>query len=230
LYHEIEGIRRVIVHREHFSQKIRDIDRKILLMGNQVNLALESSIKALEQKDRSLSLQVIEDDETINDLEIEIQDLLTVLIATEQPVAGDLRHIITCLKVVTQLERMGDHAVHIAKSTLLIVDEKYIKPLIDIPQMALIASRMLQESLDAFVSIDPDRAREIAQIDDQVDNLRDQLNREMFTFMNGDIGKFNQATTLMFISRWIERFADHVTNICEWIIYDCTGTHVELNL
>ena len=216
--------------RQHFSQKIIDIDRKIILMGNQVNKALERSISALENKDKEESRKIIEDDEIINDLEIEIQDLLTVLIATEQPVAGDLRHIITSLKVVTQLERMGDHAVHIAKSALKIADEEYIKPLIDIPKMADIGSSMLTAALDAFVSLDMKAAREIAQKDDQVDNLRDQINREMLTFVMEDMSKFNQATTLMFISRWLERFADHVTNICEWIIYDCTGDHVELNL
>jgi phosphate transport system protein len=218
------------VIRQHFSQKIIDIDRKIILMGNQVNKALERSIRALEMKDKDESRKIIEDDEIINDLEIEIQDLLTVLIATEQPVAGDLRHIITSLKVVTQLERMGDHAVHIAKSALKIADEEYIKPLIDIPKMGEIGSNMLSDALDAFVSLDMKAAREIAQKDDQVDNLRDQINREMLTFVMEDMSKFNQATTLMFISRWLERFADHVTNICEWIIYDCTGDHVELNL
>jgi phosphate transport system protein len=220
----------VFVIRQHFSQKIIDIDRKIILMGNQVNKALERSITALVKKDKEETRKIIEDDEIINDLEIEIQDLLTVIIATEQPVAGDLRHIITSLKVVTQLERMGDHAVHIAKSALKIAGEEYIKPLIDIPKMSEIGSSMLSASLDAFVSLDMDAAREIAQKDDQVDNLRDQINREMLTFVMEDMTKFNQATTLMFITRWLERFADHVTNICEWIIYDCTGDHVELNL
>jgi len=219
-----------MVQRHHYNEKIRDIDRKILMMGTYVEESINKCIKALLTKDKKLAKAIISDDAIINDLEIKIQDDLIILIATEQPVAGDLRHVITSLKIVTQLERMGDHAVHIAKATLDIADQKYIKPLIDVPKMADIGVKMLHDALSAFSDFDPKLAEDVAQLDDAVDQLRDQVNRELVTYMLQDMKEFNQITSLLFIARWLERFADHVTNICEWIVYDCTGKHVELNL
>ncbi len=219
-----------MVQRHHYNEKIRDIDRKILMMGTYVEESINKCIKALLTKDKRLAKAIISDDAIINDLEIKIQDDLIILIATEQPVAGDLRHVITSLKIVTQLERMGDHAVHIAKATLDIADQEYIKPLIDVPKMADIGVKMLHDALSAFSDFDPKLAEDVAQLDDAVDQLRDQVNRELVTYMLQDMKEFNQITSLLFIARWLERFADHVTNICEWIVYDCTGKHVELNL
>jgi phosphate transport system protein len=200
------------------------------MMGTYVEESINKCIKALLTKDKKLAKAIISDDAIINDLEIKIQDDLIILIATEQPVAGDLRHVITSLKIVTQLERMGDHAVHIAKATLDIADQEYIKPLIDVPKMADIGVKMLHDALSAFSDFDPKLAEDVAQLDDAVDQLRDQVNRELVTYMLQDMKEFNQITSLLFIARWLERFADHVTNICEWIVYDCTGKHVELNL
>lgn len=219
-----------MVQRHHYNEKIRDIDRKILMMGTYVEESINKCIKALLTKDKELAKTIISDDAIVNDLEIKIQDDLIILIATEQPVAGDLRHVITSLKIVTQLERMGDHAVHIAKATLDIADQEYIKPLIDVPKMADIGVKMLHDALSAFSDSDPKLAEDVAQLDDAVDQLRDQVNRELVTYMLQDMREFNQITSLLFIARWLERFADHVTNICEWIVYDCTGKHVELNL
>ncbi len=219
-----------MVQRHHYNDKISAIDRKILMMGTYVEDAIKKCIKALLEKDKDLAQKIINDDAIINSLELSIQDDLTMLIATEQPVAGDLRHVITSLKVVTQLERMGDHAVHIAKVTLQIADQHYIKPLIDVPRMAEIGVEMLHTVLTAFIESDARLAREVAEEDDKVDHLRDQVSRELFTYMLQDLKNFDQVTSLLFITRWLERFADHVTNICEWIVYDCTGEHVELNL
>ncbi len=219
-----------MVQRHHYSDKISDIDRKILMMGTYVEESIQKCINALVKKDKELAAKIIKEDELINDLEIAIQDDLTLLIATEQPVAGDLRHVITSLKIVTQLERMGDHAVHIAKTTLDIADQQYIKPLIDLPKMAAIGVQMLHDALSAFSESDRESACDIAREDDRVDQLRDQINRELVTYMFEDVQNLPQITSLLFISRWLERFADHVTNICEWIVYDCTGEHVELNL
>ncbi len=219
-----------MVQRHHYSDKISDIDRKILMMGTYVEEAVQKCIKALVEKDKTLAQMIISEDEVINKLELTIQDDITLLIATEQPVAGDLRHAITSLKIVTQLERMGDHAVHIAKSTLEIADQQYVKPLIDLPQMAVIGVEMLHNALSAFSESDDKAARKIAAEDDKVDNLRNQINRELITYMLDDAKNLPQISILMFITRWLERFADHVTNICEWIVYDCKGEHVELNL
>ncbi|MCF7945737.1 MAG: phosphate signaling complex protein PhoU [Spirochaetia bacterium] len=216
--------------RHHFTEKIQEIDRELIRMGTRVEEQIEKSIKALIEKDADLAQEVIDGDDAINDFELSIEDKLTVLIATEQPVAGDLRHVITSLKVVTQLERMGDHAVHIGKVTKEIYNQKYMKPLIDIPKMAEIGVEMLHNSLIAFSHYDKDMAIQVAGQDDKVDNLRDQIFRELYTYTIENTKNIRQAASLLFIARWLERFADHVTNICEWIVYDTDGEHIELNL
>lgn len=219
-----------MVHRQHLLNRISDLNRNILNMGIYVADAMKKSVKALVENNIDMAKEVIKEDDRINSLELSIQDDLTVLIATEQPVASDLRHVITSIKVITQLERMGDHAVHIAKETLRLGNTEYIKPLIDIPKMSEIGLKMLQLALDAFASLDVKKAREAAAMDDQVDSLRSQVNRELLTYMMEDIKNLKQINSFMFIARFLERFADHVTNICEWIVYDSNGEHVELNL
>lgn len=216
--------------RHHFTEKIQEIDRELIRMGTRVEEQIEKSIKALIEKDADLAQKVIDGDDEVNEYELSIEDKLTVLIATEQPVAGDLRHVITSLKVVTQLERMGDHAVHIGKVTKEIYNQKYMKPLIDIPKMAEIGVEMLHNSLIAFSHYDKDMAIQVAGQDDKVDNLRDQIFRELYTYTIENTKNIRQAASLLFIARWLERFADHVTNICEWIVYDTDGEHIELNL
>lgn len=216
--------------RHHFTEKIQEIDRELIRMGTRVEEQIEKSIKALIEKDADLAQKVIDCDDEVNEYELSIEDKLTVLIATEQPVAGDLRHVITSLKVVTQLERMGDHAVHIGKVTKEIYNQKYMKPLIDIPKMAEIGVEMLHNSLIAFSHYDKDMAIQVAGQDDKVDNLRDQIFRELYTYTIENTKNIRQAASLLFIARWLERFADHVTNICEWIVYDTDGEHIELNL
>ena len=219
-----------MVHRQHLLNRISDLNRNILNMGIYVADAMKKSVKALIENNLDAAKEVIKEDDRINSLELSIQDDLTVLIATEQPVASDLRHVITSIKVITQLERMGDHAVHIAKETLRLGKTEYIKPLIDIPKMSEIGLKMLQMTLDAFADQDVKKAREAASMDDEVDNLRSQVNRELLTYMMEDIKNLKQINSFMFIGRFLERFADHITNICEWIVYDSSGEHVELNL
>jgi phosphate transport system protein len=219
-----------MVHRQHLLTKISELDRNILNMGMYVQEAMKRAVNVLVQNDLEEAEKLIIDDEAINSLESKIQDEIILLIATEQPVAGDLRHIITCFKVISQLERMGDHAVHIAKEVLQIGKTEYIKPLIDLPLMAEIGLEMLSGALDAFASADPAKAMEIAGMDDRVDSLQNQVNRELMTYMFENSSNFKQVNSFMFIARWLERFADHVTNICEWIIYNAKGEHVELNL
>lgn len=215
--------------RQHLLNRISDLDRNILNLGIYVNDALKKAITALKTNNLGMAGEVIDEDTKINALEMSIQDDIILLIAKEQPVAGDLRHVITSFKVIAQLERMGDHAVHIAKETLKIGKTEYIKPLIDIPHMADIGMEMLKGALDAFTSSDAEAACEIAGRDDLVDKLRDQVNRELLTYLLEDSKSINQINSFMFITRSLERYADHVTNICEWIIYDATGKHVELN-
>ena len=216
--------------RVHFSAAVEKLNNEIIKMGTLVEEALRNAMQALVDHDLELAEKTINDDDQINALELEIQDKLTVLIATEQPVANDLRHIVTSLKVVTQLERMGDHAVHVAKAVKRLGGEEYMKPLIDLPKMSAVGIRMLHDVLNAFTEKNVEQAKEIAKQDDEIDELNNKVWRELITYMMEDSKYIRQATHFLFISRWLERFADHVTNISEWIVYDATGKHVELNL
>ncbi|HKK66243.1 MAG TPA: phosphate signaling complex protein PhoU [Clostridia bacterium] len=216
--------------RKHYHEAIAEIDREILKMGAHVEESVGKAMSALVNQDTVLAEQVIAGDEVINRCEQQIQDRLTVLIATEQPVAGELRHIITSLKVISQLERMGDHSVHIAKAAVKLAKEKFVKSLIDLPKMAEYGMNMIHEVLTAFSDRDKDKAIDVAQLDDRIDELHNQVWRELLTYMMADVSTINQATTLLFVSRWLERFGDHATNISEWVVYDSTGEHIELNL
>lgn len=217
--------------RHHYFERITEIDRKILIMGTHVGDALQGAVTALTTLDTHLASAIIQGDERVNQLELTIQDDLTILIATEQPVARDLRHIITSLKVITQLERMGDHAVHIAKETLRLGSSTLNQNHLDmLSKMSEIGVSMLRRALFAFSDVDSSAAVEIARSDDSVDALRDRIYRELLTYIMQDSQNMSHITSLMFVNRWLERFADHVTNICEWVVYDATGDHIELNV
>ena len=198
-------------------------------MGTLVEEAIRRSMQALKERDLELARKVIDEDEAINHMELSIQDKCIVLIATEQPVAGDLRGLITIIKIVTQLERMGDHALHIAKGALRLADETYMKKLIDLPRMADCAIRMIHDVLTAFMDGDQEKAIAVAAMDDEIDELHDQVMRECLTYMMQDPKNIPQATSFLFISRFLERLGDHVTNISEWICFNITGKHRELN-
>jgi phosphate transport system protein len=194
-----------------------------------VEEALRQAVESLVNKDGELARAVVAGDAAINQVEQEIEDRCIVLIAREQPVATDLRKLITSLKIVTQLERMGDHALHVAKGTLRLLPETYMKPLIDIPRMAEIGIGMIRDVLTAFLDNNAERAREVASRDHLVDELHNQVMREVFTYMMENTKNIPQSISLLFISRFLERVGDHVTNICEWVVYSATGERVELN-
>jgi len=215
--------------RVHFQTEIDRLNREILTMGTMVEEAIHRAIDCLTRQDTGLARRIVEDDESINGKEVLIEDLCTMLIAKEQPVAGDLRHIITSLKIVTQLERMGDHAVHIAKAAIRLGEETYMKPLIDIPRMAEIGTAMIRDVLTAFIEEDVGKAEEGAKRDDEIDHLHEQVMREVLTYMMESPAYIKQSMNFIFVSRYLERLGDHVTNICEWIVYDITGQHTELN-
>jgi phosphate transport system protein len=215
--------------RKHFHDAIAEMDRDVLTMGAHVEESVRRATQALIDQDVELADLVVSQDGVINELEIKIEDKLTILIATEQPVAGDLRHIITSLKIISQLERMGDHSVHIAQAVKRLAGQKYLKALVDLPKMADIGITMLHEVLNAFADGDREQAVKIAAMDDKIDELHNQVWRELLSYMMQDVKNINQATSLLFVSRWLERFGDHATNISEWIVYDCSGEHMELN-
>lgn len=215
--------------REHFTERLDKVKQDILKMGTLVEESIRKSMRALVEKDIPLAEQVIQEDEAVNEMELSIQDDCVAIIATEQPVASDLRSIVTDIKVATQLERMGDHARHVARTTLELSDQKYMKKLIDLPRMADIVATMLHDVLTAYIKQDADEASEIAERDDQIDDLHDQVLREVMTYMMQDPANIAQAISLLFVARFLERLGDHVTNIAEWICYNVEGKHLELN-
>ena len=215
--------------RQKYLESLSSINQEVLKMGTLVEEAIRKSTRALRDKDVELANRVVSEDRVINQMELSIQDKCIVLIATEQPVAGDLRGLITIIKIVTQLERMGDHALHVAKGALRLANESYMKKIIDLPRMGECAIRMIHEALTAFMNNDEEAAIAVAEMDDEIDELHNQVMRECLTYMMQDPKYIPQATTLLFISRFLERIGDHVTNISEWICYNITGRHRELN-
>ncbi|MFW6035736.1 MAG: phosphate signaling complex protein PhoU [Halanaerobiales bacterium] len=209
--------------RKSFHESIRELKNDMLKMGSMVEDAIHKSVQALKEGNLDLAAKVITDDDNIDEFELQLEEKCTKLIALQQPVAKDLRTIIVISKLATDLERMGDHASNIANMVLEIGNEELIKPLIDIPRMSEIAARRLKESLDAFVNLDMEKAKKVAREDEEIDVLDEQILRELITFMLEDPVKIEQATSLMFISRFLERIGDHSTNICERVIYMVSG-------
>jgi phosphate transport system protein len=216
--------------RATFDQSLAQLKDNMLCMASMVEKAIDQSIKALKRRDLALAQQLINDDRAINMKRFEIEENATNLIATQQPMAKDLRTILAILNIIYELERIADHAEGIGKIVLLIGDEPPIKPLIDLPRMAQKASSMLRRSLTAFMEQDIEAAKQITSEDDEVDALTDQVYRELLLFMMQDPKTVTQATRLIWVSHNLERIADRVTNICERAIFMVTGKYQELNI
>jgi phosphate transport system protein len=214
--------------RTTFHKKLRQIQDEILAMGSMVEKAIGQSVEALKNRDLELAQQIITDDQKMNRKRYEIEEKCIQLIATQQPMAGDLRNIICILNIITELERIGDYAEGIAKIVLMIGDEPPLKPLIDIPRMAEKTIDMLHRSLDALVNHDADTARQIATEDDEVDNLYNQVFRELLSYMIEDPKTITRATRLVWVAHNLERSADRVTNICERVVFFVTGKMEEI--
>ena len=211
-----------------FHRKLRKIQDDILVMGSMVEKAISRSIEALKKGDLTLAQQVIADDLKINDKRFDIEENCIQLVATQQPMASDLRIIICMLNIITELERIGDYAEGIARIVVMIGDEPPLKPLIDLPRMAEKTEEMLGRSLDAFVNRDAEAARQITAEDDEVDNLYDQVFRELLTFMAEDPKTITRATRLIWVAHNLERSADRITNICERVVFVVTGKIEEI--
>ena len=214
--------------RTTFHKRLREIQDDVLAMGSMVEKATSSSIEALKERDLDKAHEIIADDLKVNKKRFDIEEKCVRLIATQQPMASDLRSIICILNIITELERIGDYAEGIADVVILIGDEPPLKPLIDIPRMADKANDMLHRSLDALVNRDADMAKQIVSEDDEVDNLYDQVFRELLTFMAEDPKTITRATRLIWVAHNLERSADRVTNICERVVYMVTGKMEEL--
>jgi len=214
--------------RAGFHKRLREIQDEVLVMGNMVAKALLLSIDALKDRDLAVAKKIIADDVKVNRKRFEIEEKCIHLIATQQPMASDLRTIICVLNIITDLERIGDYAVGIAKIVVMIGDEPPLKPLVDIPRMADKTVQMLRRSLDAFVNRDADDARQVVAEDDEVDNLYNQVFRELLTFMIEDPKTITRATRLLWVAHNLERSADRVTNICERVVFCVTGKMEEI--
>ena len=209
--------------RENFDKELNEMKSKVLSMGGAVEEAINNSIKALKNQDKELAEKVIAKDDIIDDLELEIEEMCLQIIAKHQPMANDLRRIGTALKIITDLERIGDYATSICRKTLYMLDEPFIKPLIDLPRMAELTRQMVEKALNAYVNEDAKTAYEIPEDDDTIDSLHHQILSELITYMISDPKTIKQATQLLFISRALERIGDHSTNLAEWIIFMVTG-------
>ncbi len=203
----------------HFDEELNELKTRLLLMGGRAEAAVHKAIDALKRRDQALAEEIFQDDRAIDQLEIEIDERCIKLLALRQPVGQDLRFVIAALKIVNDLERVGDHAVNIAQSAIKLSHEPELKPLIDIPRMGAIATRMLTQALDAFVRNDAAAARIILTEDDEVDHLKSQLFRELLSFMIEKPETITRALELILVSRNLERVADLATNVAEEVVF-----------
>lgn len=216
--------------RETFDRHLRELQDDVLVMGSMVEKAIDRSMESLKKRDLELARQVVADDVRINQKRFEIENECIELIIGQQPMASDLRIIVAVLNIIIDLERIGDHAEGNAKIALMIGDEPPLKPLIDLPRMADKTRDMLRRSLDAFVNHNAEHAAAICDEDDEVDQLYDQVFRELLTFMAEDPKTITRATRLIWVAHNLERSADRVTNICERVIYLVTGKMQEVSV
>jgi phosphate transport system protein len=216
--------------RTGFGRELRGLQDEVLVLGSMVDKAIDRSIDALRRLDQLAAQQIIRDDQQINRKRFDVENAAIALIATQQPMARDLRTIVAVLNSIVELERMGDYAKGIAEIVVRHAEQPLLKPLIDVPRMADKARDMLRRSLDAFVARDAEAARRIAAEDDEVDALYDQVCRELLTFMLQDPKTIDRATWLLWTAHNLERIADRVTNICERVVYEATGEMAEMNV
>ena len=209
-----------------FEEELGGLKEKILLMGSKVEEAIRLAMKSLVDRDSKLARQVIQSDRDINDLEIEVDEMCHRLLAMHQPVAGDMRFITSAMKINSDLERMGDLSVNISERALTLNEVSPLKPFIDIPRLASIAQEMLKSALDSLVNRDPVTAKKVCERDDEVDNLNDQIIRELISYMLEDRANIKRALDLILVSRYLERVADHATNIGEDVIYMVQGKDI----
>lgn len=215
--------------RKSYREQLEELQQEVLKMGTLVEQTIFNAVKSLKERDEELARQIIEGDDLIDDYQIGIEDFCIKLLALQQPMASDLRVISAAIKIITDLERMADHAVDIAKVTIRLAGQPLIKPLIDVPRMAEVTQKMIRESLDAYVNHNIDQVERLIDYDHDVDALYNQVFRELLTFMIEDPRTIKQAAQLLFVARYLERVADHATNLGEAVYYMVTGERKDLN-
>jgi phosphate transport system protein len=207
----------------HFEKELERLTETILRLGSLAERAIGDALRALVERDTFIAQRVIREDEGMDQLELEVDHICTDLLALRQPIARDLRFIITALKIAPEIERIGDLAGNISERAIELADEPLLKPFIDIPRMASITQEMLKDSLDAFIRRDAGAARAVIGKDDEVDALMEQLFRELLSYMIEDPRTISRALRLMMVAKYLERMGDGATNICEMVVYLAEG-------
>ena len=216
--------------RTAFERQLTEIQDDMLVLATMAETAIERSLEALKNRDVELARRIIADDLKINEKRYNTEEKCLELVATQQPLASDLRTIVAVLHIIVDLERIADHAEGNARLALMLADEPPLKPYIDIPRMAEKGIEMLRASLEAFKDRDTDRARAICEMDDEVDALYERVYHELLTYMIQDPQSIQRATYLIWVAHNLERIADRVTNICERVVFMVTGHVQELNV
>ncbi|MFQ6108426.1 MAG: phosphate signaling complex protein PhoU [Candidatus Aminicenantales bacterium] len=210
-----------------FDEELNTLKERLLRMASLAEESITLAVKSLKDRKEGLAREVFKREKTINLLDIEIDELCLKLLALRQPMAVDLRFITSAMKIVSELERIGDQAVNIAERSLDLIKLPLLKPLIDIPRMAALAQDMVKDAIDAFINRDDRLAKDVCERDDEVDNLNNQIFRELLTYMMQDPSTIRRAVDLILVGRHLERIADHATNIAEDIIYYVKGKTIK---
>jgi phosphate transport system protein len=210
----------------HFERDLEELKERLLWMGSLAERSVHQGVHAVLEAEEKLALAVLTEENVINELQIEIDDRVVQLLALQQLMAADLRFVLAIARINNDLERIGDQAVNIAQSAQRILRHPRVKPYVDLPRMGELAEKMMRDSLDSLVRRDVEMARGVLSRDDQVDQLRDQIFRELLTYMMGDSSVVFQAFELILVAKNLERIADHATNIAEDVIYMVAGSDV----
>lgn len=210
-----------------FDEELKVLKEKLLEMASRAEEQIATAIRGLKDREEGLACRVLEREEAINLLDIEIDEMCMRLLALRQPMATDLRFITSAMKISSDIERIGDLAVNIAERTIDLLKSPQLKPLIDIPRMAQMAQDMVRDALNAFINRDDQLARDVCERDDLVDELNNQVFRELLTYMMQDPGTISRAVDLILVGRHLERIADHATNIGEDVIYMVRGRTIK---
>jgi phosphate transport system protein len=213
------------MHR-HFEEQIAECKSRLVQMGAQAERMIDRAIESLLERKPDMHAEVFKQEEKVNELQSEVDERVVNIIALQHPVAADLRLLIACLKIASEVERIGDKAVNICRNTSEVLKYPLLKPLIDIPRMAEVVRGMVKDSLDAFVRQDAELAQKILETDDIVDGFKDQIARELLTYMMAEPTNIPRALPLILISRNLERVGDHATNIAEEVIFAAHGRDV----
>ncbi|MBN2264270.1 MAG: phosphate signaling complex protein PhoU [Candidatus Aminicenantes bacterium] len=210
-----------------FDEELNELKKKLLEMAARAEEQIALAVRALKDRKEDLARQVLEREEAVNRLDVEIDEMGMRLLALRQPMAADLRFITSAMKISNDVERIGDLAVNSAERTIDLLKAPQLKPLIDIPRMAQLAQEMVRDAINAFVNRDEALARDVCERDDKVDELNDQVFRELLTYMMQDAGTISRAVDLLLVGRHLERIADHATNIGEDVIYIVKGKMIK---